>query len=192
MSDYLKNEWTRWKACKVNPDKESLVTEVAAHLMNNKTTYEMVAQSFGCPFWVIGAIHYREASFNFHSWLANGDPLFDHHGVAVKTVHVPSGLGPAKTWHEAAVLSLKEQGFDKIDRWNLACALYNIECYNGLGYAKHFMPSPYIWASTNQYQAGLYVADGQFDSNKVDERLGVAAIAMGLKDLGIDLNEIPL
>jgi lysozyme family protein len=45
-----------------------------------------------------------------------------------------------------------------------------------LGYAKRGIPSPYIWASTDQYTRGKYVADGHFDPNAIDHQLGCAAL----------------
>ncbi len=51
-----------------------------------------------------------------------------------------------------------------------------MEMYNGPGYAKRGLPSPYIWAGTNQYAKGKYIADGHFDPNAVDHQLGCAGL----------------
>jgi lysozyme family protein len=51
-----------------------------------------------------------------------------------------------------------------------------LEEYNGLDYAACGRPSPYVWASTNQYTKGKYVADGHYDPNAVDHQLGCAAL----------------
>ena len=47
------------------------------------------------------------------------------------------------------------------------------ERYNGLGYRNKGLPSPYVWAGTDKYTSGKYVADGVFDPNYVDQQLGV-------------------
>src|SRR6185437_5117062 len=60
--------------------------------------------------------------------------------------------------------------------WTIGGALTLLEQYNGLGYAMHGLPSPYIWASTDQYTHGKYIADGNFDPNAVDHQLGCAAL----------------
>jgi hypothetical protein len=57
-----------------------------------------------------------------------------------------------------------------------------LEKYNGLGYANKGIPSPYLWAGTDQYIKGKYVQDGKFNANYVDQQLGCAGI---LKFLGV-------
>src|SRR5262249_23634365 len=37
-------------------------------------------------------------------------------------------------------------------------------------------PSPYVWASTDQYIRGKYIADGHYDPNATDHQLGCAAL----------------
>ena len=51
-----------------------------------------------------------------------------------------------------------------------------LEEYNGLGYAMRGVPSPYIWAATEQYRSGKYIADGHYDPDAVDHQLGCAAL----------------
>jgi hypothetical protein len=53
--------------------------------------------------------------------------------------------------------------------------------YNGLGYANKGLPSPYVWAGTDQYTTGKYVADGVFDPNAVDRQLGCAGLLMAMQ-----------
>jgi len=45
------------------------------------------------------------------------------------------------------------------------------------------VPSPYLWAGTNQYRSGKYVRDGVYDPSKVDPQLGCAALLMALMEL---------
>jgi lysozyme family protein len=65
----------------------------------------------------------------------------------------------------------------------LGGALTLLEEYNGLGYAARGLPSPYVWAATDQYVKGKYVADGHFDPDVVDQQLGCAALLLELQAL---------
>jgi len=65
----------------------------------------------------------------------------------------------------------------------LGGALTLLEEYNGLGYAARGRPSPYIWASTNQYVKGKYIADGNYDPNAVDRQLGCAALLVRMMQI---------
>ena len=60
--------------------------------------------------------------------------------------------------------------------WTAGGAFTLLEEYNGLGYAARGRPSPYVWASTNQYVKGKFIADGHYDSNAIDHQLGCAAL----------------
>jgi len=136
--------------------------------------YLHVESKTGVPWDVVASCHYREAALDFNTCLHNGDPL------PGPTTHVPKGRGPFNSWEEAAVDSFidEKHNFPKV--WDLDGKLAFCESYNGLGYKKRGLLSPYVWASTNKYRSGLYVADGKFDANKVDQRLGCAAIIKGL------------
>jgi hypothetical protein len=61
--------------------------------------------------------------------------------------------------------------------------LANLEAYNGMGYAAKGRPSPYLWAGTDQYSAGKYVADGKYDPNHVDTQPGCAALIKEMQRL---------
>ena len=71
--------------------------------------------------------------------------------------------------------------------WSIGGALTLLEQYNGLGYASMGIPSPYVWASTDQYHAGKYIADGHFDPHAIDHQVGCAALLarMSLIDMSI-------
>lgn len=188
-----KEVWDLWESLKLNPTSSHMVSDAVSFILAHQTRYEVAGKDYGIPFWVIGAIHYREASFNFNTWLANDDPLFSHHsGKALKTVHVPAGLGPATSWENATTQSLRHEGWNSPAlRWDLASSLIHEEAYNGWGYQKHGIQSPYVWAGTNHYVSGMYVADGEWSQSAVDHRIGCASIAYGLKQHGVDLNEQP-
>ena len=58
-----------------------------------------------------------------------------------------------------------------------------LEQYNGLGYAARGLPSPYLWAGTDQYRAGKYVRDGVYDFHAVDSQAGCAGLLLALRAL---------
>ena len=158
----------------INPDKMISVDKILTRIKAHKPQYDEVSAATNVPWNVLGAIHYRESGLDFTRHLANGDPLTE------RTVHVPKGRPlkgePPFTWAESAIDTLLEREWNEIKDWSMPIALQHIEEYNGLGYRKRGLPSPYIWSWTNIYHAGKYVADGKFDPNYVDQQCGAAVL----------------
>lgn len=162
----------RWNKCLVNTNKQSTFDSVAKRLTAAKTRYQAVEKTTGVPWWFIAVVHEREASQNWNANIAQGD-RWDR-----VSTHVPKGRGPFKSWEEAAydaLVNCAPHAAQNKD-WSAGNALTMLEKYNGLGYANKGIPSPYIWAGTNQYVRGKYVADGVFDANAVDTQLGCAGL----------------
>lgn len=134
--------------------------------------YKAVSAKTGVPWQVIAVIHEREASQKWNTFLGNGQPLNK------KTTIVPKGRGPFTTWEDGAIDALVNcpPYASKNTDWSVGGTLAILEKYNGLGYANKGLPSPYIWAGTNQYSKGKYVADGVYDANAVDRQLGCAGL----------------
>lgn len=174
----LEQNLKRWQNCSVPADKGPAFAKVADRIKANKAVYDKIEAKTGVPWWFIGITHYRESNLNMSKSLAQGDPW-----NKVST-HVPAGRGPFKSFEDAAVDALVNCApyAARNKDWSVGNALTMFEKYNGLGYAKKGIPSPYVWAGTNQYVAGKYVADGVFDPHHVDKQLGCAGI---LKFLGV-------
>jgi len=66
-------------------------------------------------------------------------------------------------------------------------SLDKIERYNGWGYRKLGVPSPYLWSGTDIYTAGKYVSDGHYSSAAIDQQLGCVAILKRMQEKGIDI-----
>lgn len=164
----------RWNVCKVYPALLHTLDTVAGRLVAAKHRYQAVEEKTGVPWAVIAVIHERESSQSWQASLAQGDPWNR------VSVHVPKGRGPFGSWEEAAIdaLVVCPPHAAKWHDWTTAGALTLLEQYNGVGYFLHGMPSPYIWASTDQYRSGKYVSDGHFDPNAVDHQMGCAALLM--------------
>jgi lysozyme family protein len=162
--------------------RSTQINAQAEKIIANRSRYELVSKATGVPWDVIGVIHYRESSNDFRGVLHNGQKII---GTGKKTTLVPKGRGPFSTWEEAAIDALANchPHLAKNKDWSIGNTLDKLESYNGLGYRNKGLPSPYLWAGTDQYTKGKYVADGKFDPNHVDQQLGVAAILRKLREV---------
>ncbi len=172
VSNLIAANARRWAVMKVRGDLIPALDHVAQRLVNARARYETVASKTGVPWDIIAVIHEREASQSWMANLAQGDP-WNH-----VSIHVPRGRGPFNSWEDAAVDALTNCGpyAARWKDWSNGGRLTLLEEYNGLGYAARGLPSPYVWASTDQYVRGKYIADGHFDPNAVDHQLGCAAL----------------
>ena len=169
--------------------KKSEVTLVSKRISEGKQSYEAVSQILGngVPWWFIGITHFMEAGhlypnqFKYH--LHCGDPLTG------RTTHVPAGrpkanpangLPPSKDnpykWQESALDAMRFMGYDKVKDWTIDNCLQLFEKYNGLGYRKRGVPSPYLWSYTQHYTSGKFVLDGKYDPKAVSKQPGVVAL----------------
>lgn len=170
----------RWAVAKFT--RSTAINAQAAKIEAHRERYDAVSKTTGVPWDVIGVIHYRESSGDFKGVLHNGQKII---GKDTKTTIVPKGRGPFSTWEEAAIDALMNCApyAGKNKDWSIGGTLDILERYNGLGYRKKGLPSPYLWAGTDQYVKGKYVADGKYDPEHVDKQLGTAAIFMRLRDM---------
>jgi lysozyme family protein len=152
---------------------------VAKRLAAAKSRYLAVAARTGVPWFVIAVIHERECSQSWTGSLAQGDP-WDK-----VSVHVPAGRGPFHSWEDAATDALTNCAphAARWTDWSAGGTLTLLEQYNGLGYASRGVPSPYVWAGTDQYRSGKYVRDGVYDSTAVDRQPGCASLLMAMMQI---------
>lgn len=166
----------------ISPSRMKQADVIARMILAHLEDYKQVEAETGVPWHWIAAVHYREASLNFKTHLANGDPL------GHPTVHVPRGL-LAHSWPEGAVQALKQDNdIDRHDWSDFGRYCYQMEAYNGWGYRKHGVTSPYLWSGSNQHARGKFVRDGVYSPNAIDEQLGGLVILkalMGLPDTAI-------
>jgi lysozyme family protein len=165
---------TRWQIAKITTHAVARINHVAERLVSEgaKHAYQQLSAATTVPWWTIAVIHEREASQNWHDSIAQGDPWNQ------RSIHVPRNRGPFVSWIAAGIDALTEcppYAAHWTD-WSAAGALTLLEQYNGLGYAGRGIASPYVWAGTDQYQAGKYLSDGHFDPHAVDQQLGCACL----------------
>ena len=150
-------------------------------LLRGEVKYQKVANILnnGIHWWFIGIIHVMEGGGKFTKHLHNGDSL------NARTINVPKGRPkqghPPFTWEESALDALRYTKLDKVTDWSIGNCLDLFEKYNGLGYRKKGVPSPYLWSFTNFYEKGKYVKDGKYDPEAVSKQPGCAAILLRMK-----------
>ena len=167
--------WYRrmFAACVVDEGKEAMLAKTLRVVESGMPQYLKVAQQLGARnsqnfAYVLGAIHWKEASCDFRGVLHNGEKIV---GTAEKTKLVPAGRGPFATWEEAAIdaIRMNPKRWEKLlmGSEDVGAILYALERYNGTGYitgAGKAENSPYLWACSNiNDDKGKYVADGKFD-----------------------------
>lgn len=157
------------------PQKLAAVKSICADIMENQMHYNLVREKTGVPMLLIGAIHYRESSLNFNTMLHNGEPLNR------KSRIVPIGVGPFATWEDAAIDALKGEGCMDVKDWSFANCMAFAEKFNGRGYRKRGIYSPYVVSFTNMSdEIGGFPSDGVYSKEYVNKRPGVAALILGL------------
>jgi lysozyme family protein len=153
---------------------------VAKRVLAAQGRYELVAAFAEVPWWLVGIIHSLEGSSDFKTHLHNGDSL------KMRTVNVPAGRpktgNPPFTWEESAVDALNYDRMKNLD--TLEKQLYALERFNGLGYRKKGINSPYLWSGSTHYTKGKYVRDGVWDANAVSKQIGAAVILNILHQMG--------
>lgn len=175
----------------IRPEYKGELLIVRDRVISGKGRYAGVAATLGngISWWFIAITHFMEAGakwpnhFNFH--LHCGDPLTH------RTTHVPAnrpaaapaaGEGHPYTWEESALDALAFMKYDKVTDWSLENCLILFEKFNGLGYKRKGVLSPYLWSYTTAYKSGKYVLDGKYDPNAVSKQPGCVAI---MKMIGV-------
>lgn len=170
-----------WKRMTIDVGRTAEVDKAARRILAVKVRYLTVMAATGVPWFVIGLLHLREADLSFATHLHNGDSLKG------RTVHVPAGRphqpDPPYAWEESAIDALRLDGLTKVDAWTLDRIAYQAEAYNGFGPRKRGRASGYLWAGSNVYTGGKFVADGIWDPDHRDRQLGVMPVLRRLAEL---------
>lgn len=175
LNNQFENEYRfLFDTCIISEKKFSEIDEVTSKMVNSKATYDTVANTTNIPWNFIAIIYCMEGSLSFKKHLHNGDPL------TAKTVQVPKGRPvtgkPPYTWEESAIDALTIEGFTTKTDWSISGMLSSFEKYNGMGYRKRGIHSPYLWSFSNHYTKGKFTNDGVFDSNAVSKQVGAAVL----------------
>lgn len=182
----------RWEAAKIKPSFQISVDKAVMLYLRTKGRYEAVQKmrTDGVPAPVIFALHYRESSNSFQCHLHEGSSLLH------RTAYIPKGRLPAPeeppfSWEVSAEDAIyvcdKLQGPWSFISWSLD----RIEGYNGLGYRRRAVPSPYLYSGTSVYQKGKFTSDGHYSTDAIDQQLGAVAILKRMKEKGVPIQFAP-
>jgi lysozyme family protein len=180
----LKAEYAQmFKTLEVRPEHQELASWYRTMMAKSKPRYQEVGKDLGVPWFFVAATHGLEASFNFRAHLHNGDfPL------TARTRQVPAGRPlvwlPPADWESSAKDAIKLLGFNNQSDWSLERTLYRLEAYNGFGYRRRGVPTPYLWSFSNHYDRGKFVADGSFSAKARSQQCGAAVMIKLLVDGG--------
>jgi lysozyme family protein len=169
----LRKEYARcYSKCTPRTECRATVDYYVRRLRAGQQNYELVQAALGVPWAFVGVIHAMECGFNFSCHLHNGDPL------TARTTHVPRGRpvegSPPFTWQQSAVDALQLRKLDAVTDWSVPHQLFLLEGYNGFGYRRHGVPTPYLWSFSNLYSQGKFTQDGKFDPAAVSRQCGAA------------------
>jgi lysozyme family protein len=180
----LKSEYGRmFRKLEIRPQFRESADWHLAMMRRSRGQYQRVEAATGVPWHFIAATHALEASFNFRAHLHNGDfPL------SARTRQVPSGRPsvwlPPSDWDSSAKDALGLLGYVGQTDWSLERTLYRLEAYNGLGYRRRGVPTPYLWSFSNHYDRGKFIADGRFSATARSQQCGAAVMLKLLQDAG--------
>lgn len=170
----------QWDSMRYSPGRADQFAKLAAFALKNKDRYQLIERQTNVPWPMIAALHRRESDADFTTYMGNGEPLNR------VTRLVPKGRGPftgPTAFEDGAADAFKIDGLSSVKDWRLEKMLWYCERYNGMGYEKRGLPSPYVWGGTNIQKPGKYVADGQFDPNKMDSQPGCAPIIRAINEM---------
>lgn len=163
-------------AAVISPAKAGMAQHQAGLLAAYRASYQPLQERLGIPWYFVGLIHCLECNFNFGTHLHNGDTLMH------RTVRVPAGrptadvADPPFAWLTSAMDALVMLGFQTQTDWSLAAMLYRLERYNGFGYRRRGLASPYLWSFSDRYSRGKFVSDGKYDPDAVSAQCGAAVV----------------
>ncbi|PTY02588.1 hypothetical protein DB346_08550 [Verrucomicrobia bacterium LW23] len=169
---------TLWQTMVVTAPQQDVRT-LAGAIRRGKERYEAVSEVTGVPWEVVGIIHALECYCDFTRHLHNGDAL------SARTVRVPAGRpkeGKAPfNWEYSAADALEYDMLAGETDWSVPQTLRRLEGYNGLGYRKRGVNSPYLWSGTNHYTRGKFTSDGVYDPKAVSKQIGAAVLLAALQ-----------
>lgn len=156
-----------------HPQRMSMVKQAVSIILKGKKRYIEVQRRTGVPWFFVGILHFKECSCDFSLTIHNGDPWNK------KTVRVPEGLGPWKSWEDAAVDALYSKKIYQVpfSGWSYVRMLNEFESFNGMGNRARGISSAYVYAFTNMSkEVGTYPYDHVWDADEPVVRPGAAAL----------------
>lgn len=167
----------------IRPARQAEVEKIVDKIAKNRARYEAVGNPLKIPWFFVGVIHSMEASLDFTTHLHNGNPL------SARTTDEPPNRPPKGTppftWEFSADDALRFEGFNGKKDWSLPAILFRLEQYNGFGYRKKKINTPYLWSFSQHYEKGKFVKDKKFDPNAGSSQCGAAVLLRRMAERGI-------
>lgn len=186
----------RWQHGRTDPHRSIELDKILSqHWLPNRALFTQIERMVpnGVPAAVVLGLLEREQSGSLRLNPAQGDPLTH------RSIHVPRGRIPGKnppyTFMEAAADAYYSPELDHLQsrNWRDSGALLDaVENFNGGGYRRLGLASPYVWSGVvgdpryRFYVMGKFVADGKFSRTFKDPQPGVAAILMRMRERGME------
>ena len=138
-----------WDHMKIRESKKGYIAVALQRILNYEQMYREAEKLTGVDWRITGILHYMESGCDIRKQILNGEY------ITRKTKKVPKGYGPWDSFSESCVDAYKRHPFVK--GMTIAEILYRMERFNGLGYIKRGINSPYLWSYSNHYTKGKYV-----------------------------------
>jgi len=163
----------------------AIIDKAVKKIKLNKTHYLLAQDLTGVDWRIIGVIHNLECGCRMDRQLLNGQRWNR------KTTLVPAGYGPWRNFQESCIDAFKRHPFTP--NMDMPELLKKLERFNGLGYIKRGINSPYIWSFSNQYTSGKYIEKKIFfnwvslyKKNLVSQQVGAAILLHELFSITVD------
>ena len=163
----------QWDRMTIKPERVASFERDALFAIEHKDRYLAIEATSGVKWYHIAMLHRRESDADFSTYLGNGQRL------SHRTTIEPTGRGPfigPDAFRLGALDALHVDALDMVLDWRLEKILYYCEVFNGGGYSRRGLPSPYIWGGSNIQQRGKFVADHVFDASVIDPQPGCAPL----------------
>jgi lysozyme family protein len=177
----LSPEYTNWIA-HARVTRPGPVQEGAKAVLAAMPRYIDAAAALGMPpqcAAFIGALDLRESNCNPRAALGQGDPWNE------RSVHVPAGFGPFKSWADACRFYLAREHINAItspSAWTAEWLCFEGNGWNGFGPNAHERVPGYLFSCTAVYDTpryggvglgGKYIADNEWSGTAVDVQPGI-------------------
>ena len=187
-------EYTKFKdTWEQDPDLDAEMSAFLHQWEQHAERYGSVSGFAEVPAALLAALHWRESTGSFSCYLSNGDKLGTVTYVDGRSNNgkaIPHGVDTVVfdkfSWDGAAIFAiqhevsaLKESGITQFSGLDVCCDF--AERFNGLGYVRRGLTSPYVLSGTDGYSSGKFVSDGHYDSKVIDRQLGVLPMLRALK-----------
>ncbi|MGC3944721.1 MAG: hypothetical protein QM762_09390 [Chryseolinea sp.] len=186
LTPQMKSDYQRlFDSCVIKSAKFPEIDRCVQTILLKRSSYEAVEAAVRVPWYFVGIVHNLEGNGDLTKHLHNGDPL------TARTTRVPAGRprtgNPPFSWTVSAIDALQLKTLDQWTDWSIPGMLFQFERYNGFGYRRFGIDTPYLWSYSNHYTKGKFVQDGIFSDSAVSKQCGAAVLLrrMGERQIAV-------